>query len=129
QGLGNANADVGSLAFVTTPNGRYKLKTTEKASGTGRYLWDDEAGPLGYPAYATKNLPSNLVHGSGTGLSPIVFGNFQDLAIGMWGPVDILVDPYRFTTAGYVRIRALQDMDVNLRHLTSFVVVPDMVTT
>ena len=129
QTVGNANADVGRLAYATTPNGRAKLKLTEKATGSGRFLWDDADVVNGYPAAASNQLPSNLVHGSGTGLSPLIFGNWADLVIGLWGPADILVDPYKFSTIGYTRYRGLQDVDVNLRHGKSFAMVADMDTT
>jgi len=129
QTIGNANADMGSLGFVTTPNGRYKLRTTEKTTGSGRFLWDDVSGPLGYPAVATNNLPSNLTRGDGTNLSPIIFGNWNDLVIGLWGPIDIMANPYLFTSAGVSRIRAIADVDVQLRHAESFVITPDMVTS
>ncbi|AGA28724.1 phage major capsid protein [Singulisphaera acidiphila] len=129
QTVGNANADIGKLAFATTPNGRLKLRTTEKVATSGKMLWTDSNTVLGYPAVASNQLPSNLTHGLGTGLSPIIFGNWSDLVIGLWGPVDILVNPYRFSTTGFTRYRGLQDVDVMLRHNESFAMAPDMVTT
>ncbi len=30
-----------------------------------------------------------------TGLSAVIFGNFQDLMIGQWGGLDIITDIYR----------------------------------
>jgi hypothetical protein len=48
------------------------------------------------------------------------FGNFADLLIGMWGGLDILVDPYTASTTGTVRIVAMQSCDVAVRNAVSF---------
>ena len=42
----------------------------------------------------TNQLPSNLVKGSGTSLSPLLFGNWQDLIYAFWSGQDVIVDPY-----------------------------------
>jgi hypothetical protein len=42
------------------------------------------------------------------------------LLIGMWGGLDILVDPYTASTTGTVRIVAMQSVDVAVRHAVSF---------
>lgn len=130
QTVANANADAGALAWATTPNGRYKLQTTEKASGTGRYLWDDDTiGPLNLPAAVSNNLPSSITKGSGTNLSALIFGNWNDLAVATWGAVDVLVNPYLQSATGYFRVTAFLDADVQLRHNASFVKCMDMVTS
>jgi hypothetical protein len=38
----------------------------------------------------------------------------------MYGGLDILVDPYSSASSGNVRIRALQTVDVAVRHAVSF---------
>ncbi|MEA2708370.1 MAG: hypothetical protein QOF78_971 [Phycisphaerales bacterium] len=124
-----SNADVGSLAYVMTSAARGKLKVVEKASGTARFLWDDNNTINGYAAHATNQIPSNLTKGSGTSLSAAIFGNFRDVVIGLWSGIDILVDPYTGGTSGNVRVVALQDVDVKLRHAESFAKIVDMVTT
>lgn len=131
KAVGNDNGDSAedaSMAFVTNPNGRAKLRSTESVANTGRFLWDDTDLVLGKPAHATTALPSNLAKGSGTGLSALLYGNFADLQISQWGAVDILVDPYKFSTVGYVRITAFQDIDVQPRHVESFRRVLDFLT-
>jgi hypothetical protein len=57
-----------------------------------------------------------------------VFGNFADLVIGMWGSLDLMVDPYTGSTAGTVRVVALQDVDVQLRNVVSFATMVDALT-
>lgn len=127
-----ANADVGTLAYLTNAKVRGKLKGTEKFSGTsGQTIWGDGANPLnGYRAAVSNAVPSNLTKGTAAGIcSAIVFGNFADLIIGMWGGLDITVDPYTGATAGTVRVVELQDVDVAVRHAESFSAMLDALTT
>ena len=49
-----------------------------------------------------------------------VFGNFNDLLIGFFGGLDIVVDPYSNSTSGTVRVVALQSVDCAVRHAVSF---------
>lgn len=124
-----ANADVGTLAYLTNAKVRGKLKTTSKVSGQNGFIWEGGDTPLnGYRAGVTNSVPSNLSKGTGTNLSAIIFGNFADLILGMWGGLDLTVDPYSNSTSGTVRVVALQDVDVAVRHAESFSAMVDAVT-
>lgn len=126
-----ANADIGTLGYLTNTKVRGRLKTTEKFSGTsGQPVWSDGGEPLnGYRAGVTNAVPSNLTKGSASGIcSAILFGNFADLMIGMWGSLDIMVDPYTGSTAGTVRVVALQDVDIAVRNVESFATMVDALT-
>lgn len=126
-----ANADIGSLAYLTNAKVRGKLKGTSKVSGQNGFVWEGGAQPLnGYGAAVTNLVPSNLTKGTSSGVcSAILFGNFGDVIIGMWGGLDILVDPYTGGDQGDVSVRVLQDMDVALRHPESFAAMKDALTT
>jgi HK97 family phage major capsid protein len=118
--VANANADYGSLGYIGSPNVRGRLKTTVKDTSTnGIYLWmEDEVN--GYPAGATAQIPSTFTKGSGTGLSGLVFGNWESLVTGMWGGLDVLVDPYTGSNTGTVRINMMQDCDIVMRYKAAF---------
>lgn len=74
-------------------------------------------------------MPSNLTKGTSSGVcSAIIFGNFADLIIGMWGGLDLTVDPYSNSTTGTVRVVALQDVDIAVRHAESFSAMLDALT-
>jgi HK97 family phage major capsid protein/HK97 family phage prohead protease len=126
----SANADVGTMGYLTNAKVRGKLKSTEKfAASNGQPIYEAGNTPLnGYQAAITNAVPSNLTKGTGTNLSAIIFGNFADLMIGMWGSLDLLVDPYTGSTAGTVRVVALQDVDVALRNVESFATMVDAIT-
>lgn len=125
-----ANADVGTLGYLTNAKVRGKLKGTDKFSSVGQPVWEAGNMPLnGYRAAVTNAVPSNLVKGSsGAVASAILFGNFADLVIGMWGGLDLMVDPYTGSTAGTVRVVALQDVDVAVRNVESFATMVDALT-
>jgi HK97 family phage major capsid protein len=124
-----ANAAVGSLNYLTNAKVRGKLKRTFiDGPGTGQRVWQDGNSVNGYNAFVTNAVPSNGTKGTGTALSSVLFGNWNDLLIGMWGGLDLMVDPYTNSTSGTVRVVALQDVDVALRHPESFAVIKDATT-
>ena len=125
------NAAIGTLGYLTNVKVRGKLKSTQKFTGTnGMPVWDAGNQPInGYAVGVTNAVPSNLTKGTSTGVaSAILFGNFADLMIGMWGSLDIMVDPYTGSTAGTVRVVALQDVDVAVRNIESFATMVDALT-
>ena len=130
-GVAQANADIGSMAYLTNAKMRGKLKSTQKFTGTnGMPVWDAGNTPInGYRCGVTNAVPSNLTKGTSSGVcSAAIFGNFSDLIIGMWGSLDLLVDPYTGSTAGTVRVVTLQDVDVAIRNVESFTTMVDALT-
>jgi HK97 family phage major capsid protein len=131
-----ANGDVGTMAYLTNAKVRGKLrKTQEFASTNGKAVWTSgrERGigeVLGYDAVVTNAVPSTLTKGTAVGIcSAIAYGNWADLVIGMWGGLDIMLDPYSLSTTGAKRVVALQDCDVNARQVASFAAMKDTLTT
>ena len=129
------NADIGSLAYLTNAKGRGKLKTVEKASNTGQFIWTDSpergfGNVNGYRAAASNQVPSNLTKATtGTALSAMIFGNWNDLVIGQWGFLDVLVDPFTLAKKGNIIVTVHQDVDIAVRRVASFAAIVDMVTT
>lgn len=128
--LATANADIGALAYVTNNKVRGALKTALRSSVAGaKYIWDDDNTINGYPAFSGNNIPSNLgaADSEGAGaLSTIMFGDWEDLIIAMWGGLDIIVDPYTNSKSGGVRVVALQDIDIKVRHNESFLTIDEV---
>jgi HK97 family phage major capsid protein len=134
--VANVNAAVGNLAFLTNTKVRGKLRKTQVFAGTnGQPVWGKgrESGlgdVMGYDAYVTNAVPSTLTKGSATSVcSAAVFGNWADLLIGMWGGLDVMLDPYTGGAAGTKRVIALQDLDITVRRVASFSAVVDYLTT
>jgi HK97 family phage major capsid protein len=103
------NALLGDLAYIVHPTNYGTLKTTEKATNTAQFVAvNDEIN--GYKVVVSPQLTANNY----------VFGNFNDLLVGMFGGLDIVVDPFSNSTSGTVRIVALQSIDTAVRHAVSF---------
>lgn len=130
--VANANALTDRMAYITNTKVRGKLKKTAIETGYPDKVWAVNGGatPLnGYRALVSNQVSSTLDKGASTGVcSAIFFGNWADLIIGMWGGLDIMVDPYTGSTSGTVRVIALQDVDVAVRHAASFAAMLDALT-
>lgn len=133
--VANSNADFGRMAYLTNSRVRGRLRKTQKFSGTnGVEIWEDgrESGVgmvAGYDAYVSNNIPNNLTKGTSTGVcSAIIFANWLDLLIGMWGGLDYILDTSVLATSGGRRLVALQDCDIQLRRQVSFAVMKDALT-
>jgi HK97 family phage major capsid protein/HK97 family phage prohead protease len=106
--LSTDNALLGSLGYLMNSALRGTLKTTEKsATGTNaNFIYEADNTINGYPAYVSNSMPNNTA----------VFANFSDILIGFWSGLDIMVDPYTGSASGTVRVVAMQDYDVAIRH-------------
>jgi HK97 family phage major capsid protein len=104
------NALLGNLAYIMPAAMYGALKTTEKASNTAQFVVEPGGTINGYRA---------IVSNQGTA-GNLYFGNFADLLVGMFGGLDIVVDPYTNSTSGTIRVVALQSIDVAVRHAVSF---------
>lgn len=119
------NADFGRLGYLTTPGVAGKLKTTEKASSTAQYIWvgnNGDSGQInGYRARVSTQVPSTLSKGASSGiLHAMIFGNWEELMIGQWGGIDLLVNPYTKGKEALVEIIVNSWWDVAVRHAASF---------
>ena len=108
------NALLGNLAYILNASMAGALKTTVKDAGSGQFVL--QGGEMnGYRAIVSNQVTAGDLY----------FGNFADCLIGMYGGLDITVDPYTASTSGTVRIVALQTVDVAVRHAVSFAVNND----
>ena len=104
------NALMGNLAYILPASMYGALKTTVKDAGSGQFVIEPGGTMNGYRAIVSNQVTAGDLY----------FGNFSDLLIGMYGGLDITVDPYTASTSGTVRIVALQTVDVAVRHAVSF---------
>ena len=102
---------------------QYLIGPGAAVSGAPRALW-------GRPYMVTNQLRSNLVKGgSGAACSELLYGNFSDVLIGMWGPLEILTNPYGAGfKKGDIEIRVMMTCDVAIRHPESFCLMNEALT-
>jgi HK97 family phage major capsid protein len=107
-----ANVD-GPFKWAMRPTAFRKLKTL--ARGTDIFLpVANEVGGQGFvadaPAFRTSGLTAKYA----------AYGQFDTMALAMWGATDLIVNPYALDTAGGLRITALQTVDVLHRYVNAF---------
>jgi HK97 family phage major capsid protein/HK97 family phage prohead protease len=107
--VATANALLGTPVYLMNAAMRGSLKTTKKDAGSGMFIM--EGGEVnGYRGVLSNQVASN----------DLWFGNFADLIIGYFSGLDLMVDPYTHSTSGTVRVVAMQDCDIAIRHPESF---------
>ncbi|GGA80749.1 hypothetical protein GCM10011369_23380 [Neiella marina] len=108
--VAEANADVNTMAYLMRPSMRGTLKTTEKATGTAKFIWDESNRVNGYNAAVTTQMNAGSM----------LFGDFSQLMFGMWGALDVVPDRATKVATGGLVMRLFQDVDVALRHPQAF---------
>ena len=118
----------GQIAYLTNSKVVGKLKQTLKASNVSGYILENGVSN-GCKVYATNAVPSTLTKGSSTSVcSAIIAGVFSELFIGMWGGLDMIVDPYTRADYNEVKIILNQFADVALRNAAGFAAMKDALT-
>jgi len=107
--VATANALLGTPVYLMNAAMRGNLKTTKKDAGSGIFIMEN--GEVnGYRGVLSNQVASG----------DLWFGNFADLIIGYFSGLDLMVDPYTHSTSGTVRVVAMQDCDIAIRHAESF---------
>jgi len=107
--VAGANALTGSPVYLMNAAMRGALKTKAKDTGSGLFVMEGDL-VNGYRGILSNQVASN----------DLWFGNFADLIIGYFSGLDLMVDPYTHSTSGTVRVVAMQDCDIAVRHPESF---------
>lgn len=128
----NANAvNTSRSGYLTNTKVRGKAKSVQKATNLP-FIWDDGEFPMnGHRALVTNNVPSNLTKGTSNGIcSSMVFSSdWSMFVLGLFGGLDVTVDPYTLATTGQVRITLNQFFDWLCRQPGAFSSVDDLLTT
>jgi len=109
--LAAANALRGSLSYVINATHLGLLKTTLRDAGSGLFLMDGNGQTNGYPTAVSEQVAAS---------EGMIFGNWRELLIGLWGVLDVFGDQFTLGDAGGLVVRGFQDMDVAVRHAASF---------
>lgn len=136
-GVKVANAVQSNLAFALNSKTIGYLSTLKAT--TGQYLWEPQGGLTtnspdtvkGSPYAESQQIRSILTKGTSAGIcSEAIYGNWSELLIGEWGVMEIMLNPYDSTgfNNGDVVIRAMQTLDIQVRHGPSFAVTSDQLT-
>jgi len=120
------NADYGPMAFITTPLIAATMMRTVIVSGTSAdMIWTgtyEEGKMAGYRAVATNQVSKVMADSTVTGGSEhgVIFGNWAEVIIGLWGAMEFVVDPYSAKKSARIELTSFQLADIILRHAESF---------
>jgi HK97 family phage major capsid protein len=118
--IDGADALDGSLGWVTNPHAVAKMRSTLVAASTdSRMVMDSPSALAGYPLLTTTALAGGPPSSPPTTL---IFGAWQNVMIGSWSGIDILLNPFEATAyaKGRVKVRVMKDCDVQIRHGSAF---------
>lgn len=110
--IASQNADVEGMAYVANAKFRGYAKTAQKFPGTptGATVWEPGNTVNGYRTEITNQIADG----------DVFHGNFNDVIVGMWGGLELMVDPYSNSKKGRIRITSFQDVDFAVRRTQSF---------
>ena len=120
QTLAEAGGLEGNLAYVASPNLMAQLKQSAQVAAVNAGM----QGALvnGYPTYFTNGCTKSA------GVSgDFFFGDFSKLYMGMFGGLDIMVDPYSVAVNGQTRLVLNQYMDWGVSDGAGFVKATSLV--
>jgi len=109
SGVLSDNVILNNPAYLTTSAMAGAMKVKAKDSGSGLFVLENGQAN-GHNVIVSNAVASGVIY----------FGNFSDLLIGMFGGLDLLVDPYTNSANSVTRLRATQFLDVGIRHGQSF---------
>lgn len=81
----------GDYKYIVSPNAKAVLRTTSMDKGSGKFLYENNA-VLGVDALSTNSAVNKGV----------ILGDWKELLIGVFGALDIVVDPYTAAAKGQV---------------------------
>ncbi len=132
--IGDANADVGTMSYLTNTKQRGQAKKVAVLGNTasGVPLWTGTPGVMdgvvnGYRAIASNQVPRNLTKGTATTVcSAWVFGVFEHLLMGVFGSgFEMLADPYTLKLQNMVDLTAWSFVDFANRYPVAFATLKD----
>jgi len=125
----NGIVNQGSLGWLSSPAVKAKLASTARVSGTDSvFLLNDPWNSIyGARAEFTSNVPTNLNPGDGgNDASALIYGDWSQLMVGLFGAPSLLVDPYSNSKSGTVRMSIFQEVDVAVRNTQSFALTDEV---
>lgn len=106
--------NIGAGAYVTTPTVKAFLKRTAVLGSDNGPIWQGDT-VNGYPAFGVPAANTDKVY----------FGDFSKCAVGQWGPLEIVVDPYSDAKKGLIRLTVIGLYDTGCYNKRAFAIMAD----
>lgn len=100
---------MGECKYIISPSAKADLRPLAKGAVTSQAIYAN--GEIdGTPAYSTTHISGHN----------FVYGDFSNLAIGQWGSIDLVVDPYSQAVNGCIRLVVNAYFDAKVLRPTAF---------
>ena len=120
QQIQTANADIGTMQWLTNPTVRGKWKTAVKVANYPVFLCSDNNETNGYPVNITNQIATTGANGN-----KCVFGAWSQAMFFDWAGYDVVVDPYTQAANNQVVVTVNLFTDFGVRHWPSFAISTD----
>jgi hypothetical protein len=104
------DADIDTMGYVTNATIYGGFKTTEKASNTAQFVLEPGGTVNSYNVVRSNQVEAN----------DVFFGVWSQLVLGLFGAVDLQVNPYSEDKEGNIRVVAHQAIDYAVRYPQAF---------
>lgn len=117
-----ATKNVNPSAWLTSPAVATKLRAALKSATAGAGYLLENGVMAGLPAAVSNVVPLKATKGQ------VILGSFDEMFVGVWDSVQILVNPYEAAAyaRGGVKVRAMMTADSAVRRPEAFVVASDV---
>ena len=100
---------MGECKYIISPSAKADLRPLAKGAVTSQAIYAN--GEIdGTPAYSTTHISGHK----------FIYGDFSNLAIGQWGSIDLVVDPYSQAVNGCIRLVVNAYFDAKVLRPTAF---------
>lgn len=101
----NISAEASRYIFNARMRGHFKTTKKFPAGNDSATIWEAGGTVNGYPSEVTNQIETG----------DVFYGDFSELLVGMWGGLEINLDPYTDIKKGALGVVAMQDVDFALR--------------
>jgi len=120
------NATKAKLAYLINYGTKGFLKKTPHAANNAGYLMNGNNEINGYKAGVSNLVPNDLTKGTLAGAANAgIFGDFNQLLIGNWGFVSMILDEVTLADEGLIKITTNSFWDILVRQPKAFAVIKD----
>ncbi len=120
------NTDIGTLGYATTPKVKGQARLSKIDEGSGIFIWDKlmaEDANIG----VGNIVPDDLTKGTNEdNLSSLIYGNWNDLWVGMWSGIELMVNPYTKAKTAETEMIIHVYVDTAVRRPESFAAIKDI---
>ena len=100
---------MGECKYIISPSAKADLRPLAKGAVVSQAIYSN--GEIdGTPAYSTTHISGHN----------FIYGDFSNLAIGQWGSIDLVVDPYSQAVNGCIRLVVNAYFDAKVLRPTAF---------